>query len=184
MATKLKAWSLIEILIAMTIFAVAIIGITSLNAKNFLVIKRNEQQDQASRVMISVLEFFKSPTKESQTTIINKLGSTAPGVPIHLIVNTNDSNYSDIFVDTPFNWKEAAWTSGALVDCTASTANGRIGFKSSGFSDGFHICLQTDIQKQSYGYLITVKMLYLDSANALVTKSLIGYRPFTYVDLP
>ena len=59
---NLSGAGLIEILIAMVIFAIAIVAITSLNAKNFRQIKANEISDLSNKLMISSLEYLKAPT--------------------------------------------------------------------------------------------------------------------------
>lgn len=59
---RLKATSLVEVLVVLAVISLTIVFSVSLVAKARVVVKNNEIQDQANGLMIKALEIFKSPS--------------------------------------------------------------------------------------------------------------------------
>ena len=174
---KLKAWGLVEILIAMTIFAVAIISITSLNARNYTIIKNNELADQANKVMISAVEYFKAPAANVQTFLTtNVTGTEAKSFWLDVNSNVIDASRNDL----QFQWISST-TPEDFANCTNSSAY-KVTFKAAdGTISAFLVCLKVDIKKQNNGFQIVSYITYFLSS-VPTTNSIVGYRPFTYLD--
>ena len=177
---KKPAWGLVEILVAMTIYGVAIIAITSLNARNYNVIRNNELTDRANKVMISATEFFKSPSEDVNRKYLTQQNFPSSGITRSFVLDTNSR---DIRFDTnnpiKMNWISPN-TNTIPNDCTESNPS-RISFflKQSNTPDNFLVCVRVNITRMSKGYKIDTQMVYKKGAD-WITNNLIGYRPFTY----
>lgn len=181
---KIRGWGLVEILISMTIYAVAIITITSLNLKNYYIIRQNELADRANKLMIGAIEYFKSPAQEVQDLLAANLTSNGQAAEYVL---TNTSRTVDIESSaTPVDWQFQA--SGSTSIACKSGASSQVSFKysvkSTKVTDNFLSCIYVLVVKGTTGYTITANLSYQKSSSAseLVSSSLIGFRPFTYYD--
>ncbi len=189
---KIKAWGLVEIMISIGIFGVAIISITSLNARSFNKIKDNELTDQSNRIMISAAEYFKSPAQDVQDLLRTVPEVSTPSVPAYfkLPSTVNNPFVIDASNIESSNWRWEKVTSlplpTTLGNCTAGSIY-QIVFKSAATADsasltsGFLLCSQVVVEKRTYGYQITSNISYrvggIDKTNQIK-----AYRPFTYAD--
>lgn len=175
---NLKAWGLVEILISMTIYAVAIISITSLNARNYLIIRDNELTDRANKLMVAATEYFKSPADEVQVILASDL--TSLNQTKTYILN-NDSNTIDLTDDiNAMEWETTTITN---FPCNNPSDVSNVTFiiDNSGYtsSDNFLTCIRVEVTRKANGYKINSIMNYKKGED-LTYNNLIAYRPFTY----
>lgn len=177
---KMGGWGLVEILISMTIYAIAIITITSLNLKNYYIIRQNELSDRANKVMIGAIEYFKSPAKEVQDSLASALstkGSTA-----YFVLNSG-SKVIDVSNPTAIGWEVTTNTASATSCSTSSVANFKFKLNSTTVADNFLGCIYVRVTRESIGYSIQAVLTFQkDSTSKLINSDLIGFRPFTYED--
>lgn len=173
---QIKAWGLVEILISMTIYAVAIVGITSLNARNYFMIRENELADRANKVMLSSMEYFKSPALEVQDMLITQFPSTNVTKSFYL---NSDSNQIDL---NSGSINKMVWAVSANNPVCNSSAVRRVYFILNDYSsDNFLLCLRVEITRKPNGFMINSIIEY-EKNGKLISNNLIGYRPFTYED--
>lgn len=180
-----SAWGLVEILISMAIYAVAIVSITSLNAKNYYKIRENELADRSNKLLISAVEYFKSPAQDVQIRYLNPI--PVAGHFSYVL----DSTSREIKLITAGNEVEAfVWEPKSdvgyrakLASCDTNSATRVTYMLTDTQADPFLTCLRVDIDRKENGYKISAWMRYLRGGEWVDT-NIIGYRPFTYVDQP
>lgn len=178
---RLKGWGLVEILISMTIFGIAIIGITALNVKNLKTVRENELADQANKVMIAGLEYFKSPPQEVQELLMDTIKDDVEAADFVLNDETKTVDFSQGtrkygFVSSLTFPDKIEPTKIPEGKCTKGGA-GEVIFAGS----DFRMCMHVLINKQSYGFQVVSSIIYF-AESEWHTNSIVGYRPFTYED--
>lgn len=190
MNKNFKASGLIEMMIAMSIFAVAIVAITSLNARNYRQIKANEITDFSNKLMVSSLEYLKSPTTSSdegvQDIIENALNQSNTGYAcFKLIEKVNSIDYSLSSVlqsDCNINIR---------IDKNGCTANSvyKVSINSTINPNlaGLNICNQIIVKKDilNKGYFLISRVVYQspiiqEDNSYFLLNEIFGFRPFTY----
>jgi len=184
---KLNASGLIEMLIAMAIFAIAIVAITSLNAKNYQQIKTNEITDIANRIMVSNLEFMKAPTTTTN------LGSSGQG--IQELLESYLTTPSDVVcfkptspLDNITNFDVAQVTTpcpAKINRCDTSNTAYKLANPTNSVLSGLWICNQIIVRMDPVqrGYVINSVIVFQtpkSSPTVPVVNEIIGFRPFTY----
>jgi len=181
---KKPAFGLIEILISLAIFALAIISITSTNAKTYRIVKNNELADFSNRTMVKTLEFFKAPTTDSlvagiqqstQKIIENALINNPPNPTKSVTFKSNsiiDTNAQLTFQEVENN------PISKIITCDSGSTYKVAVSPNSGYT-GFDLCNQIIIEKKNDGYLIRSRIVYQIREITKINE-LIGYRPFTY----
>jgi len=195
-----SAQSLIEMLIAMTIFAVGVIGITALNASSFRTVKDNELEDLANQHMVKTLEYLKTGTTLNVTNgiAIQKFIEDA-------INNTNSSCYNCnnsptdqtvcFHVTTPIDStgnilnlaQVDEGANGGCVPITSCPNTYKLNATDPNLS-GFQVCNQiivTRVTSGEDGYMITSRINYqlgnrIPSSGSFFVNEIIGFRPFTF----
>jgi hypothetical protein len=194
---QFKALGLIEILISMAIFAFAIIIITSLNAKNFKQIKSNEITDVANKLMLSTLEFMKSPTTNTASGVvgagvqqlIESVYAAHPGrtdICFSLISRMDENNFT--LNDQTLNCTDGLSSNSALRLNNCILGNNYRVLANSPSLSGLMICNQVVVRKDSTqkGYFIVSRVVYttpnsnFNTPNPVVINELFGFRPYTY----
>lgn len=207
---KIKAAGLIEMLIAMAIFAIAVISITSLNAKNYMQIKTNELNDFANIFMVSSMEFMKTPTSTTASgTAVQKLiedaliargggedevcfrmtGDMGAAIPTFGIVHVNNSLLcpNNIAGTAP---AEVTIRNNTLNLSNCNTSNTyRVSISGANIT-GLLACNIIIVKKvqttQQQGYFIISRIVYRTPLKDPTTNSqfrvneIFGFRPFTY----
>lgn len=181
---KKEAWGLVEILIAMAIYAGAIIAITSLNSKNYYIIRENELADRANKLMLVASEYFKSPAQEVQEIYLNTTNLPSEDSTNSFIlkgasrvINTKEAGV------VANQWETISNQYGLPLHCTIDSPTAVTFRRDDGSIDPFFICLRVDVKKGKNGYQITSKISYKrKSSSELTHNDLISYRPFTYID--
>jgi hypothetical protein len=200
---KMKAYGLVEILISMAIFAVAIISITSLNAKNFKQIKANEISDLSNKLMVSTLEYMKSPSTggvvesiqdKMEAALLNDLDGV---VCFYIAGDIMNIWAAEIYA----NFQIEPTTLNCDVNAASlTTSNYRLQPNSCtsssvyliGTTDtvlqGLKICNQIIVKRDaiSRGYLLISRVAYEKGVYDSTTNSsfgvneIFGFRPYTY----
>lgn len=197
---KLKAAGLIEILIAMVIFAIAIVAITSLNAKNYRQIKANEITDLANKLMVSSLEYLKAPTTntlegngiQEQLEAFFQDDPTKDYICIRVDgeIDSNDFNITKVTcpndpLTSANRLKFDECTNGSEYLLDSSIGSGL---------EGITICNQIVVEKQLStsvpgrpdGYKIISRVVYKtpiwnkDNESYFYINEIFGFRPFTF----
>lgn len=195
-----SAAGLIEILIAMVIFAIAIVAITSLNAKNFRQIKANEISDLANKLMISSLEYLKAPTTNTeqgegiQEIIEGFLGSDDfTCLKVNGNIDTSAFSIEEVTgFECPSNLIENPEKRLKFNECNGSSYKLQAN-QGSGL-EGLNICNQIIIKRQERdelantpdGFFIISRVVYetpvkntQNNSNFYVNE-IYGFRPLTY----
>ena len=195
-------------LIAMAIFAIAVISITSLNARSYMQIKTNELNDFANIFMVSSMEFMKTPTSTTasgtavQTLIENAIaasGSTEVCFRMTGAINEAAPTFGIIHVNNPLLCPSGiAGTTPAdiavrnsvlnLTNCNTSNTY-RLSITGVNIS-GLLACNIIIVKKvqtpQQQGYFIISRISYRTPIKDPTTNSqfrvneIFGFRPFTY----
>jgi hypothetical protein len=179
----LKASGLIEVMIAMTIFAVAVITITSMNANNYRTVKDNELEDLANQQMIKAMEFFKSPTTGNAANSLQRILildiPNIGNIACYTIITPIDATQTTLSILLRGNTLAAC----AKITSCNTTPNYDLQFGTN--SNAFPICNQIIVVKKSYGYEVTSRIAYKlgikqPPAGTHFVNELIGFRLFTY----
>ena len=170
---KIKAFGLVEILVSLVIYGIAIIGVTALTISSYRTVKDNEIGDLANSLMVRGIEYFKSPNAIANLPINN--GETR-------VFNLNTASPNDVgnpaaqfipVIVTSLPWAGNP-TRINISDCTASSI-----FKIT-FASGvnpYTMCNQIIVQKTSTKDYLIQSVVVFQLSRRFEQNELIGFRP-------
>ena|SRR3989304_8329648 len=156
---KIKAFGLVEILVSLVIYGVAVIAVTSLTINSYRTIKDSELSDFANSVMVRGVEYFKSA---DTLTILPTSGKKS------FIISSDLGNPS-----SPFSMTEIP---GITDKITACSTGSQFHVTISG-NEGFLLCNQILISKLSSNDYLIDSVIVFQLSRRVEQTELLGFRP-------
>lgn len=168
---KIAAYGLVEVLVGLVITGGILITITAVTIRIYKQVQDNELSDRANQILLTSIEFLKTPILNDDVQPGSLLAQIASGeTRVYKIDNLDADNFSLLQLNVN-NYTD-------LSTC-------------SGTSDPFYIDFEDDIIKKpilcnkvvverlaSGGYMITSSLAYRSFSGSMVTSKIIGYRQY------
>jgi len=166
---KVRAFGLVEILVSLVIYGLAIIGVTALTISSYRTVKDNEIGDLANSLMVRGIEYLKSP---------NAVGNLPAGTGDIVVfkIDTGGSNQvgNPLAVFLPVSVPGADTDRINVDDCTSSSIF-KINFAAN--INPYLMCNQIIVKKTSSKDYLIQSVVVFQLSRGFEQNELIGFRP-------
>lgn len=165
---KIKAFGLVEILVSLVIFGIAVIAVTNLTVSSYRIVKDNELSDMSNSLMLRGMEYFKSAKS------ITALSAITAGSTVYFKINSGiGTEVGNPAADPSTDNLPVLVAGGAITSCTEGSAYKVYVYNFSAFL----LCNQIAVTKTATNDFIIKSTVIYQKSRQMATGELLGYRP-------